>query len=193
MFVLPLRKYLHTLTFNMKTAFSIKNYTWYLSLITTLFLFACKTKTPAQAVTHEKKTTQLQEKNTNKIATKAQPTAYPTEPGTCVIQGYIINILPINPANLDEPCKSFHCKANVVIMNCHSCGFGVAKKPVEGDTIEVNFIHSIAPSETFKSVYPAKVVLSGLKQDQPFEAMIRIKLLPSEKFYYEIGNYEVMR
>jgi hypothetical protein len=177
----------------MKTTFRIKNYPWYLSIITILILFACKTKTPAQAIGNDKNHEPTQEKNKEQIRSKSQPTAYPTEPGTCVIQGYIISILPIDPVNSNEPCKSFPCKANVVITKCHSCGFGVAKKPVEGDTLEVHFIHSLAPSETFKSIYPAKINLSGLKQDQPFEAMIKIKLLPSEKLYYEIGNYEVLR
>ena len=173
----------------MKNSFFSKSYCCYLGIFTLFLLVACKTKTPAQAVTTDKK----QENKKENLVPKSQPTAYPTEPGTCVIQGYIINILPKDPNNINEPCKSYPCNAKVIITKCHSCGFGLAKKPVEGDTLEVHFTHSLASSEEFKSVYPAKVILTGLKQDQPFEAMIKVKLLPSEKLYYEIGNYEVLR
>lgn len=119
--------------------------------------------------------------------------AYPTEPGTCIIQGFIVKIYPVDQSSSDEPCKSFPCKADVVITKTRSCGFGVNSKPVEGDTILVNFVHSIASSEAFKNVYKAQVYLPGLLQDQLFDAQIRIKMLPMDKFAYEIGNYEIVR
>lgn len=150
-------------------------------------VLACKTKSSSQT-TQATSITGATEK-----PVQPSQTAYPTEPGTCVIQGYIINILPIDKTAGDEPCKSFACKANVIITKSHSCGYGVHKKPVEGDTLQINFIHSLAPGNEVKKVYPAKVNLPGLKVDQAFEAQLKIKLLPMDKLSYEIGFYEVLR
>lgn len=162
------------------------NYAKLFAVSGALFLvFSCKTKTPNKVST------------TNNIhptqAPAAAPTAYPTEPGTCVIQAYIIKIIPVDTTFVDEPCKSFQCKAHVIVTKSSACGFGVYKKPLAGDTLEVNFIHSLASSEASKKVYPARVNLPGLKEDQLFDAQIRIKLLPMEKLVYEIGNYDLVR
>jgi len=158
----------------------------FLILASLCMVFACKTKSASQ--TSNATSTSV---NTAKPVEPSQ-TAYPTEPGTCVIQGYIIDILPIDKSSGDEPCKTFPCKANVIITKCHSCGYGVHKKPLEGDTLQINFIHSLAPANEVKKVYPAKVNLPGLKADQPFEAQLKIKLLPMDKLSYEIGFYEVL-
>jgi hypothetical protein len=123
---------------------------------------------------------------------KKQPTVYPTEPGTCIVQGYAVLIYPPD-AQSDEPCRSFSCKAKVVLTQCRSCGYGIAKKPAVGDTLEINFIHSLASSEEFKTIYPAKVILPGLKQDQMFEGQLRIKSAPGDLFLYEITSYELLR
>jgi hypothetical protein len=150
-----------------------------------IFSISCKTKAPSNAVISE---------NTNQTSgLTSKPSTYPTEPGTCVIQGYILNIIPMDNAMLDEPCKSFPCLANVIITKSGACGFGVYQKPVVGDTLPIKFIHSIASSEVFKTVYPAKVILPGLKPDQLFEAQIRIKLMPMDKLAYEVGDYELVR
>lgn len=160
--------------------FSIKYFNLSIILCPVLALIiSCKTKATLQKPAKEKM----------EVATN-QPTAYPTEPGTCIIQAYIIEILPIDKSIIDEPCHSFPCKARIVISKSNSCGFGVQRKPVVGDTLEVKFIHSLASSDEFKKVYPAKVVLPGLKQDQLFEAQIKIKMLPMEILVYEIGNYQ---
>lgn len=158
-------------------------------IITPLFLlyfftlFSCKTK---PASTSSKNQQVIENTNNNQV------TAYPTEPGTCMIQGVLIKLLP-NDASLEsEPCKSFPCKGLVVITKCRACGFGISQKPIEGDTLEVKFLHSTASSAEFKSVYPAKVVLPGLKLDQLFEAQIKIKLSPGEVLKYEIANYELL-
>lgn len=123
---------------------------------------------------------------------KQQPTVYPTEPSTCIIQGYAVQIFPPN-AQSDEPCRTFSCKAKVVLTQCRSCGYGIAKKPVLGDTLMINFIHTLASSEEFKKIYPAKVILPGLKQDQMFEAQLRIKSVPGDLSRYEIASYELLR
>lgn len=157
-----------------------------LSLLVLIILtgLACKTKSQSQTKSTENKFNVQQYTN--------QPSVYPTEPGTCLIQGYILSILPIDETNMDEPCKSFACKANVIITKSSSCGFGVSVKPSAGDTLLVNFLHSIASSEVFNKVYPAKVILPGIKQEQLFEAQIKIKLLPNDKLNYVIGNYELI-
>lgn len=146
---------------------------------------SCKVKAPAK----EKKQENITPNNT----ANSKPGPYPTEPGTCVIQGYIISLLKNDSTQIDEPCKSFPCKAKVVVTKSGGCGFGVSQKPVEGDTLDVNFTHSIASSEEFKGVYKAQVRLQGLKVDQLFEAQIRIKLRPMDKLSYEIGNYDILR
>ena len=125
-------------------------------------------------------------------AQQQQATVYPTEPGTCIIQGYAINIYPPD-ASADEPCRSFSCRAKVVVTQCRSCGYGVPKKPVEGDTLDIKFIHTLASSEEFKKIYPAKVILPGLKKDELFEAQLKIKLAPGDKLLYDITTYELMR
>jgi hypothetical protein len=102
-------------------------------------------------------------------------------------------VLQNDTTQTDEPCKSFPCKARVIITKSSACGFGVHQKPVQGDTLEVKFIHSLAPSEEFKGVYKAQVRLPGLKQDQLFEAQMRIKLMKMDKLSYEIGNYNLVR
>ena len=150
-----------------------------------IFFISCKTTKPNKEKSHDNKS-----KNDLTIST---PSVYPTEPGTCIVQGYIISIVTVDKLNMDEPCKSFPCKANVIITKSGACGFGVHQKPVAGDTLLVNFTHSLASSQEFNKVYPAKVILPGLKQDQLFEAQIRIKLLPMDKLAYEIGNYELVR
>jgi hypothetical protein len=149
-----------------------------------VFVFSCKTSSPSKAIAADNKQQTL--------SNSSNQTAYPTEPGTCVIQAYIISIIPINNVDLDEPCKSFPCKANIIITKCNACGFGVQRKPIVGDTLEVNFTHSIMPSQQIKDVYPTQVNLPGLKQDQLFDAQMRIKFLPSEKLAYEIGNYDLV-
>jgi hypothetical protein len=150
-----------------------------------IFIISCKT-----ATTTKEKSLQ---NNTKSDVTNATQSVYPTEPGTCIVQGYIISVVAIDKSIMEEPCKSFACKANVIITKASACGFGVHQKPVAGDTLLVNFIHSLASSQEFNEVYPAKVSLPGLKQDQLFEAQIRIKLLPMDKLTYEIGNYELVR
>jgi hypothetical protein len=146
---------------------------------------SCKVKAPAK----EKK----QESNTTNNTAISNPAPYPTEPGTCVVQGYIISLLKNDSTQNEEPCKSFPCKAKVIITKSRGCGFGVYQKPVEGDTLDVNFTHSIASSEEFKGVYKAQVKLQGLKTDQLFEAQMRIKLRPMNKLSYEISNYDIVR
>jgi hypothetical protein len=148
-----------------------------------ILLISCKTKPPVKTM----------EGNQQNQPIQNNQSAYPTEPGTCKIQGYLIKIFPLDQTITDEPCKSFACKAQVVITKTRGCGFGVQHKPIDGDTLEVNFIHSLASSEEFKTVYPAKVNLPGLKLEQLFEAQIKIKPLPMEKIAYEIGNYELVR
>ncbi len=148
-----------------------------------IFFISCKTTN-----TPKKKSTLNQSHSES-----TQPAVYPTEPGTCVVQGYILSLIPVDKSILDEPCKSFPCKANVIITKAGACGFGVHQKPAAGDTLLVNFTHSLVSSEEFKKVYPAKVILPGLKQDQLFEAQIRIKLLPTDRLTYEIGNYDLVR
>jgi len=150
-----------------------------------VLMLSCKTKTSNQHVEKDQIVLNASKQN--------QQTAYPTEPGTCVIQAYILKIYPIDNTASDEPCKSFPCNAQIVITKTSACGYNVYRKPVIGDTLDVNFIHSLVSSDAFKKVYPAKVILSGLKQDQMFEAQIKIKLLPMEKVSYEIGNYEGLR
>lgn len=152
----------------------------FIQLIT---LFSCKTKQATVAPKNQ----QTVQNTDNK-----QVTVYPTEPGTCMIQGVLIKLLPVDVALEDEPCKSFPCSGLVLVTKCRACGFGVSSKPMEGDTLEVKFIHSTASSEEFKSIYPAKVVLPGLKLDQLFEAQIRIKLSPGDILKYEIANYELI-
>jgi hypothetical protein len=149
-----------------------------------IFFISCKTATTKKKSIENK---------SNKDTTIATQSVYPTEPGTCIVQGYILSIFTIDKSNMDEPCKSFPCKANVIITKSGACGFGVHQKPVAGDTLLVNFTHSLVPSQEFNKVYPAKVSLPGLKQDQLFEAQIRIKLMPMDKLTYEIGNYELVR
>jgi len=170
--------------YKMLDHYKFSNSIFTLLLLIILSGFACKTKSLSQTIPLDNKFNVQQSTN--------QPSVYPTEPGTCLIQGYILSILPIEETNIDEPCKSFACKANVIITKSSSCGFGVAVKPSAGDTLLVNFLHSIASSEVFKKVYPAKVILPGIKQDQLFEAQIKIKLLPNDKLNYVIGNYELI-
>jgi hypothetical protein len=152
------------------------------SILFFIVLTSCKTKPPVET----------KEGNPQNVTTQNTQSEYPTEPGTCKIQGYVIKILPIDKTISDEPCKSFACKAQVVITKTRGCGFGVQRKPIDGDTLEINFIHSMVASQEFKKVYPAKVNLPGLKPDQLFEAQIKIKLLPMDKLFYEIGTYELV-
>jgi hypothetical protein len=145
------------------------------------FLFpSCKTQPKSAPIKAENK------------PTANKPTPYPIEPGTCIIQAFTTKIYPVNKNESNEPCKSFACKAQIVITKTMGCGFNVQKKPTVGDTIEVNFIHSLASSDDFKEVYSAKVNLPGLMLEQLFEAQIKIKLLPADKIYYEIANYDVI-
>jgi hypothetical protein len=165
----------------------MKNNLKIIALIFTIFNAAtsCKVKKPT--------TQKNQINNTSQNTSSTNPAPYPTEPGTCVIQGYVLIVLQNDTAQKDEPCKSFPCRAKVVITKSSACGFGVHQKPVQGDTLEVNFIHSLSPSEEFKGVYKAQVRLPGLKQDQLFEAQMRIKLMMMDKLAYEIGNYDLVR
>ncbi|HRG57958.1 MAG TPA: hypothetical protein PK323_03320 [Bacteroidia bacterium] len=154
-----------------------------LVIIYSFTLFSCKTKPVS---TSPKNQQTIENTNNNQV------TVYPTEPGTCMIQGVLIKLLPNDASLEDEPCKSFPCKGLVVITKCRACGFGISNKPIEGDTLEVKFLHSTVSSDEFKGVYPAKVVLPGLKLDQLFEAQIKIKLSPGEILKYEIANYELI-
>ena len=164
--------------------FNMKSFNCFILLLVML-IASCKTK-PAS-------NTQPLNANADEKPANNKQAPYPTEPGTCNIQGFIYFIFPIDKLNSEEPCKSFPCKARVVITKIKSCGFGVSSKPNPGDTLEVNFIHSLASSRDFIKVYPAKVILPGLKQDQLFEALMKIKILPMEKFSYEISSYSLLR
>lgn len=145
---------------------------------------SCKTKVPANSNRKENVAP-------NPISTNQQ-TPYPTEPGTCMIQGYVVQILSSEIQEVDEPCKSFPCKASVIITRSHSCGFGVPHKPLAGDTITVYFKHAMVGSKEFKKVYTTQLNLPKLNQEQLFEAQLKIKLLPMEKLAYEIGTYELV-
>ena len=120
-----------------------------------------------------------------------KPAPYPTEPGTCVIQGYYTEIININET-MDEPCKSFPCMAKVVITKIGSCGFGIETVPSVGDTIPVHFIHTLASSAETAALHKTPINLPGLKADVPFEAQLKIKKRPQSQTY-EVGNYEIIR
>jgi hypothetical protein len=166
----------------MKALNSTKLMVMMLALVGIVHSLGCRTKT----VTLKSDATQ-----SNTVSVNEQ-TTYPTEPGTCIIQGYLIHIFPVDRNETDEPCKSFPCKALMIVTKSRSCGFGVQNKPVNGDTLSVNFIHSLASSEEFKNVYPAKVILPGLPVDRLFEAQIKIKIAPGDKLRYEISDYELL-
>jgi hypothetical protein len=84
---------------------------------------SCKVKAPAK----EKK----QESNTTNNTAISNPAPYPTEPGTCVVQGYIISLLKNDSTQNEEPCKSFPCKAKVIITKSRGCGFGVSQNQLK--------------------------------------------------------------
>jgi hypothetical protein len=122
-----------------------------------------------------------------------QVSVYPTEPGTCIVQGYVSEILPVDTAAQSEICKSLPCMARVVITQCRSCGFGVPLKPAVGDTLNVNFIYSLLSSNEYRMLYPTKVILPGIKTEQLLEAQIKIKLLLGDQISYQIAEYELLR
>lgn len=130
--------------------------------------------------------------NTN-TETPTSPMAYPVEPGTCMMQAYVLNIYLTNKDENQEPCKSYPCVADVVITQWRSCGYGVENKPHEGDTIKVKFIYSLVPSDEFNKVYPARVYLPGLTVNTAFEARVHIKNDLQAPIRYEVGNYEILR
>lgn len=161
----------------------IKQHAWIIVVLLILLFQSCKTGTKVPVKTK----TEIPEKSDK------METVYPTEPGTCVIQGYLNYIFPVDTTSQEEPCKSFPCKATAIITKSRSCGFGVQKAPQAGDTIVLKFIHSIAKSEDFKKVYPAKIVLPGLKVEQLFEAQVKTKIIPGDLIVYEIDDYELLR
>ena len=59
-----------------------------------IFFISCKTATT------KKKSTENKSKKDTTIATQS---VYPTEPGTCIVQGYILTIFTIDKSNMDEP------------------------------------------------------------------------------------------
>ena len=66
---------------------------------------------------------------TNHATTKnpAGGTVYPTEPGTCIIQAYLIQ-------QAEPIVDGQSCKANGIVTQVRNCGFGINQKPAAGDT-----------------------------------------------------------
>jgi hypothetical protein len=109
-------------------------------------------------------------------------------PSSCVVAGKIIERLSYRSVDTLSPCYRFPCKARVLLLKIEGCGQGVTRNVAVGDTIEMNFTYSLAP--TREAVPSLKEHFPGLQINEVFSAVIYQQLVPNEEPKFMVNDYQ---
>ncbi len=164
----------------------IETYKYFFIAVTFCLFGACKTTLKNQQGSTSTNAPNKQSKLEQTTNT------YPVEPGTCKIMASVFNILNFESDTKKSPCHAYHCQAYIIIMKSYSCGYNIPKTLLEGDTLLVHFTRTLVSSNEYKSPDPNDIFLPGLKNDQLFDAQIKINEDEQGHIFYEIKNYELI-
>lgn len=110
-------------------------------------------------------------------------------PSSCTVEGRIVRVLPALDADKGSVCSRYPCRALVYLIKPPACGSSVSVPLNGGDTVELQFAYSLAP--TAKALPRLKVHYPGLKKGAVFTAVAEQRLQPGAVGAFVVYGYQV--
>ncbi len=109
-------------------------------------------------------------------------------PGTCMIKGVIMEILPLSNADTVSICGKNPCRAKVKVLDVYECGSALTVALFAGKTEEMDFAFTL--NNTTALLPGLKPAMPGLKVGDTFTALARQRLKPGGEGEFVIFHYD---
>jgi hypothetical protein len=127
-------------------------------------------------------------KTSQQPGTAVQNAPVSANPGSCTVEGRILQVL--KPANNDSGsvCFKYPCRAVVLINSVSACGSSVSYSLTSGDTVTIKFAYTLVNTE--KAFPLMKAHFPGLKKGESFMANVEHRMAVSTSGEFIVYDYE---